>query len=341
VKENGLVKVDQDACPMCTNDQGKTGQGLPAIYPIEFCLTENIKWKERTTNSKADMDLDATLAALVTQAAGGTPIATVTTSPAIERLSCDGTPTPATVRECEKADDCWAKYEDWMCPKCITETGTCVDVADVSDPDALAEFSSGVKGNLNCCKRTPGNDNIITNGCGANNICIGFNIDDQCEVNDKAAYCNPYCPNGNVLTDPNDKTGMTFLTDSKGTVLFDKTLCDNVPLVYSNGSTTTISLGNFNGADNTGVEKEMVRIYPMTYCKCRDVKWKTVGGGETDTVTEMCPTFLFKEQATATIQTISTGACNCGDYGTSTECAQCSNCEWKTTGNKGSCQNKK
>jgi hypothetical protein len=292
VKENGRVVLIAGACPNCDNDQGNPNLGLPAIYPLDYCLTENIKWKSRPNNNKDELDLPAMDLMTRSEAAAKTVLKS-STSQCVESAKV------AEPRECDTADQCWSKYPDMFCPQCLEDAGLCVDIGDDASLDDVALFSSSVQGNLNCCKRTPGTSGIITNGCGANNVCIGFNQLDQCEVNDKAAYCNPYCPDGNVLfqtvkngtpgtpkplngTPDNgfkwkygaDGASRVFALDSKGDVMFDPDGCPG--------------LANNNGADNTGVAKPMVRIYPMTWCKCSDVKWKDRAGKQIDEVEASC-----------------------------------------------------
>ena len=194
------------------NDQGS--KPITKIYPMEYCLTRDIKWKNGITgywteNPPFDSDTPPVL-------------------PAVQPdLTCD-TPPEDDAIVCEDWTDCVDYFGDTMsCPKCVKKgnaaTGVCEDVYTGN-------------GNLNCCKVTPGTGGIMTNGCGANNICWGFNDHDQCEVNQHAAYCHPGCPGGNM--------------DSKGNVVPCK--CGH--------------LWNDQGS------KWDTPIYPMKWCTDRDIK---------------------------------------------------------------------
>jgi hypothetical protein len=209
------------------------------------------------------------------------------------------------------------------------------------------------KGNVNCCKRTPGTENIITNGCGANNICIGFNQMDQCEVNDKAAYCHIDCPGGNVYC--KTKQGgedlcskETPTVDNSGWKLLEKTLDDGTVVQrkvfatdnkgavkyyeyddWKKGDTHTMDLdscqlGNYNSKHNDGVPKPMVRVFPMDWCMCRNVYWKQQqadtdttwpdGGMCTYTSDDPNLSAVYDQQVIITDTTeTASGGCNCGD----------------------------
>jgi hypothetical protein len=154
------------------NDQGS--KSVPKIYPMEYCMNTNIYWKQR---SKGDVEPPME----------SNPEFSASAKPVEPDLSSLGTECePPKEPECVYDIDCLdhPNHDPMFCPTC--EGGMCV-----------AKPYDG-NGNLNCCKRTPGNDLVITNGCGANNICWGFHDDDQCEVNQHAAYCHPSCPEGNV-----------------------------------------------------------------------------------------------------------------------------------------------
>jgi hypothetical protein len=196
------------ACPMLSNDQGTAG--MPWIYPMDYCMTRDIKWKNGMGEQWGDFPSIEV----------GTPPVNAVPSTAV---ACN----PPFVPECEMDWDCvdHANHDPMFCPSC--EAGICVNKPEVH-------------GNLNCCKRTPGNELVITNGCGANNICFGFHEDDQCEVNQHSAYCNPYCPGGNL--------------DASGNI--DPTKCTNL------------------SDDNN---KALPKIYPLAWCQYRDVKWKNNG----------------------------------------------------------------
>mmetsp|Transcript_5883 Transcript_5883/g.14461 ORF Transcript_5883/g.14461 Transcript_5883/m.14461 type:complete len:563 (+) Transcript_5883:275-1963(+) len=364
-KENGRVVIDQEICSTlpntCFNDQGNQHH-FPTIYPIEFCLTDKIKWKERKGNPIDLIDSDGTLADLAVEvkaaADNGSLLSEVistanvlSTDPVVGVGQCDS-PAPEPVSECVTADECWAKPEnkDWFCPKCVVDDngiGRCVDVADVDNENALAEFVGGIKGNLNCCKRTPGTEGIITNGCGANNICIGFRENDQCEVNNKAAYCNLYCPGGNVLCQTGeDGTGTPQLCGDESVTDFympdgkKRFAVDGSGTIKYNEShllSPECNLDNRNGADDTGNQKPMPPVFPMSYCKCRDVKWKETGN-DPDTMMEMCGPdsddveVVFPTDIVATAEVVPSGGCNCGDYaGDKKGCQACSDCTWSNS----------
>ncbi|KAG7339592.1 PT repeat-containing protein [Nitzschia inconspicua] len=172
--------------------------------------------------------------AVPTTAPTPSPTANPTNKP-----TANPTPSPtAPPPQCVTAMDCLNRdvFGILNCPSCVNNV--CVPKP------------SG-NGNLNCCKRTPGNDLVITNGCGANNICFGFNDNDQCEVNQHAAYCHPSCPGGNLNAAMN---------------AIDPTKCTN--------------LGNDQGS------KGMPFIYPLSYCACRDIKWKN--NGNVDEIPASC-----------------------------------------------------
>jgi len=314
-KVNGRVEINPDACGGCEND----GKPMVEIYPIEFCTTEAVKWKLRPNNDPTDTIELELMQSMKKSELGSAP------APGVVQCKSEQ-PEP---KECAVADDCYGLFPNMVCPQCTTE-GRCMDIGnfdptatDASLIDWASDFASSVKGNLNCCKRTPGTTGIITNGCGANNICIGFMQNDQCEVNDKAAYCNPYCPDGNVLY----KDG-TFATDDKGHVLYDDTFgpTGKCPL-----------LDNRNGADNDGVQKPMPRIFPLSWCNCRNVKWSV--SGPNDQVDAFCNA----DGTTGTAETnpdsdasVSTG-CTCSDYSYKDggdACIACTGCTWKSSGSK-------
>jgi hypothetical protein len=317
VIENGKVKITAACDSKCKNEQGS--KGLPAIYPINFCTTESVKWIDRPGNNPTDI-VDVSIFSN-----NGT-IASMPL-PKAPAVSC-ATPDPQPGPVCQVADDCYAQYPTMICPSC--SNGVCVDIGDVnSTSQELLEFASSVKGNLNCCKRTPGTSGIITNGCGANNICIGFNKDDQCEVNSKAAYCNPFCPDGNIM-----------MSDGKFQVENGSPKLNHTVI-----GTEACNVTNNNGKDNNGFAKPIPPIFPMWYCNCRDIKWKATGAGPTDTVQEWCVvsggsvTSLTSEIGVDTSSTPSLG-CKCNDYdGNMKDCNSCSACVWtsssKTCAEKG------
>ncbi|KAG7363797.1 outer membrane adhesin like protein [Nitzschia inconspicua] len=203
-----LTAIDPTKCTHLGNDQGS--KGMPFIYPMDYCMTRDIKWKKGISGQWTEM-----------------PPLDKKTAPVDPKPTTSAVCNPPITPECVDALDCvnHPKHDAMQCPSCVS--GMCINMPE------------DINGNLNCCKITPGNTKgIITNGCGANNICWGFNENDQCEVNQHAAYCHPSCPLGNL--------------DSKGKV--DPTKCTHM--------------------DNDQGSKGMPPIYPMSYCACRDIKWK-------------------------------------------------------------------
>jgi hypothetical protein len=146
---------------------------MPWIYPISYCMTRDIKWKNGVSGQWIEMPPLQN---------GSPPVNPVPTTGTV----CNPPITP----ECVVDTDCLdhPNHDPMFCPSC--EAGMCINKPEVN-------------GNLNCCKRTPGNELVITNGCGANNICFGFNENDQCEVNQHASYCHPLCKDGNLNANGN------------------------------------------------------------------------------------------------------------------------------------------
>jgi hypothetical protein len=184
---DAMTAIDSSKCTHMDNDQGS--KGMPWIYPMDYCMSRDIKWKNGISAQWTEMPPLET---------GSAPKDPIPTTNAI----CD----PPITQECVDDIDCLdhANHDPMFCPKC--QAGICVNQVP--------------KGNLNCCKYTLGTGNILTNGCGANNICFGFNDHDQCEVNGKSAYCHPSCPLGNMdqngNVDPNKCTHMSNDQGSKG-----------------------------------------------------------------------------------------------------------------------------
>jgi hypothetical protein len=106
--------------------------------------------------------------------------------------SCESPPAEIPFEDWQ---DCVDFFSDAMfCPKCVRKGQATTGVCEAQSPKG--------NGNLNHHKRTPGNDPVVTNGCGAINFCFGFNQNDQCEVNQHASYCHPMCPGGKNMGIP-------------------------------------------------------------------------------------------------------------------------------------------
>ncbi|KAG7339593.1 peptidoglycan-binding domain protein [Nitzschia inconspicua] len=208
-----MTAIDPTKCTNLGNDQGS--KGMPFIYPMDYCMTRDIKWKNGMTGQWLE-----------------NPPLLIGTPPVNPKPATPAVCNPPITPECVFATDCidHPNHDPMFCPSCVS--GMCINKPEVN-------------GNLNCCKRTPGNDLVITNGCGANNLCFGFHEDDQCEVNQHAAYCNPYCPGGNVKI-------------VNGKEVIDTTKCLNL----------------------SNDKKALPLIYPLEWCKFRDVKWKKNGDFE-------------------------------------------------------------
>ncbi|KAL3916405.1 MAG: hypothetical protein SGILL_005196 [Bacillariaceae sp.] len=257
---NLLVNFDSPSFSKCTNsDWEETGvdndQGSKAvtqIYPLSYCVNTEIKWKDR---SKGDVEPPIDSNDLFTTDA------TIAVKDISENdILCD----PPITDECADDIDCLAHpdHDVMFCPQCIE--GMCINRPEPN-------------GNLNCCKRTPGNDLVITNGCGANNICFGFNDHDQCEVNQHAAYCHPSCMEGNL--------------DSDGNIIGDGT-CGG-------------KLENDQGS------KGMPKVFPMGVCKCTDVKFKTSGAfSEIPQTCDDFPAVYYAEPTTEETTTDDVAASN-------------------------------
>ncbi|KAL3923331.1 MAG: hypothetical protein SGILL_001718 [Bacillariaceae sp.] len=218
------------------NDQGS--KPVTKIHPMWYCMTRDIKWKNGITGEWDEHPMIDTGADPVLEEEIGT--------------ACEEEPEQVP---CEDWQDCVEFFSDTMfCPKCKKTGNSASGYCEAQAPKG--------NGNLNCCKITPGNDGIVTNGCGANNICFGFNEHDQCEVNQHAAYCNPHCPDGNMNDD--------------GTAV-DPNKCTHIK--------------------NDQGSKWDTPIHPMEWCLSRDVKWKDdetfeewAGGDAVNNPTDAGPT---------------------------------------------------
>jgi hypothetical protein len=183
----------------CTNKEGVAttignNQGskpITMIYPMSYCMTRDIKWKNDITGKWEENPAYDGLSTPVLAAEAGL----VCAAPPLDPIPCDDW------------TDCLNFYSDTMfCPACVKKSQDTVGYCEAQLPN----------GNKNCCKRTPGNELVITNGCGANNICFGFNQNDQCEVNQHAAYCHPMCPDGNLDANMNIDTSKCNLWNDQG-----------------------------------------------------------------------------------------------------------------------------